>query len=275
MREETLATAACTGIDPDWSGLSHQDILRLNTYDFMAFLGKRVINPGGLRGRDQILSLLAPAPGSRVLEIGGGGGHAACHIASKYRCEVTTVDISPRSVREAKRLVAARGLGHAVHCEVGDVSRLGFADASFDYVIGQAVLMFVPQKRALGEIHRVLRRGGRLGGLEFCWRRPPSAEVRQATYAICGCQTLEFHSLAGWQQCLQATGFALTHSSEHPFRLLSLRGFVRDEGLANSLRIAAKVLRRRANRLRMGEIWTHFSRNIECFSYSVFTGEKR
>jgi len=42
--------------------LTDEDIINLNTYDFMAHLGKRVINPGGLRGRDQLLGRLQPNP---------------------------------------------------------------------------------------------------------------------------------------------------------------------------------------------------------------------
>jgi hypothetical protein len=42
----------------------------------------------------------------------------------------------------------------------------------------------------------------------------------------------------------------------------------------NSLQIAGKVLSCRASIRRMSEIWSHFSRNIDYFSYIVFSGEK-
>jgi hypothetical protein len=134
--------------------------------------------------------------------------------------------------------------------------------------------MFVDQRRALSEMRRVLRRGGGFSGLEFCWKKAPSPLVQEKTYAVCGCTTLDFHHVDGWRKRLHEAGFSAVKAAEHPFGLLSPRGFLRDEGLVNSMRIAGKVLRRRATMLRMSEIWSHFSRNREYFSYVVFAGNK-
>ncbi len=274
MKFEDAVPNACKSIPSDWKNLSYHEIINLNTYDFMAYLGKRVINPGGVRGREQVLDLLRPIPGSRVLEIGGGSGHAACHMAKKYQCQVTTIDISSRSIQEAGQLVEREKLRKLIHCEVGDVNRLKFDDESFDYVICQAVIMFVDQSKALAEVRRTMRRGGTFAGLEFSWKKNPPRHVREDTYRVCGCKKLEFHSSALWKEKLLEAGFDRVTCDEHPFSLLSLRGFLRDEGLGNCLQIAGKVLRRRANIVRMSEIWSHFSRNIEYFSYTVFSGTK-
>jgi SAM-dependent methyltransferase len=274
MSTEKSTPPVCAAAKTDWANLTHYDILKMNTYDFMAFLGKRVINPGGIRGRNQILDLLRPKPGSHVLEIGGGSGHAACYIAEACQCRVTTVDISLRSVQEARKIVSERGLSHVVKCETGDVNDLHFQEGTFDYVICQAVIMFVDQFRALSEVHRVLKQGGMFAGLEFSWKKSPPADVREKTHRVCGCTTLDFHSLDGWLDKLHAASFARVKGAEHPFGLLSLRGFLRDEGLANSFQIAMKVLGRRAIMIRMSEIWGHFSRHSEYFSYAVFAGEK-
>lgn len=131
----------------------------------MAYLGKRVINPGGVQGRDQILDRLKLAPGDRVLEIGGGSGHAACHIAKKYQCRITSIDISERSVEEARKQIAQEGLSGRVESLVGDVHNLNFNDGMFHAVICQAVMMFVDQERALAEVSRVLKSGGVFSGL--------------------------------------------------------------------------------------------------------------
>ena len=109
MSTEKSTPPVCAAAKTDWTNLTHHDILKMNTYDFMALLGKRVINPGGIRGRNHILDLLRPKPGSHVLEIGGGSGHAACYIAEACQCRVTTVDISLRSVQEARKVVSERG----------------------------------------------------------------------------------------------------------------------------------------------------------------------
>ena len=266
------SSSACSTVDR--TPLSPADIIQLNTYDFMAYLGKRVINPGGINGRDQILSRLKLAPGDRVLEIGGGSGHAACHIAKRYRCHVTSIDIAPGSVADAAKRISREGLGDRVRAEVGDVNDLRFHESSFDAVICQAVLMFVDQQQALTEIRRVLKPGGVFAGLEFSWRQDPMVSVREKTYAICGCKTLQFHGREGWIKQLRHTGFIRVRGDESPFGLLSITGFLRDEGLMNSLQIAGKVLSCKASLSRMSEIWSHFSRNSDYFSYSVFSGEK-
>lgn len=254
MKFEDVVPNTCKSVPTDWKNLSYHEIINLNTYDFMAYLGKRVINPGGVRGREQVLDLLKPILGRRVLEIGGGSGHAACHIARKYRCPVTTIDISPRSIREAEQLVAQEEMEDLIHCETGDVNSLKFDNESFDHVICQAVIMFVDQSKALAEVHRALKKGGTFAGLEFSWKKNPTHEVRENTNRICGCKKLEFHSSAVWKEKLLEAGFNRVTCDEHPFSLLSLRGFLRDEGLGNCLQIAGKVLRRRANIVRMSEI---------------------
>ena len=60
MSDESAEVACCDLAHLDWGGLGHDEIIRLNTYDFMAYVGKRVINPGGVRGRDHILARLTP-----------------------------------------------------------------------------------------------------------------------------------------------------------------------------------------------------------------------
>jgi hypothetical protein len=126
----------------------------------------------------------------------------------------------------------------------------------------------------LSEVYRVLKAGGMFAGLEFSWKKSPPADVREKTYRVCGCTTLNFHPLGGWLDMLQEANFVRVMGAEHPFGLLSVKGFLRDEGLANSFRIATRVVRRRACMQRMSEIWGHFSRHSEYFSYTVFAGEK-
>ena len=249
-------------------------ILALNVYDFFAQLGKRVINPGGIDGRDRLLAELKIKPGSRVLEVGCGSGHTACALAERFQCQVTAVDLSARMVAAARTRVAQAGLKSQVRCEVADVTWLPFASATFDYVIVQAVLMFVDKARALAEIRRVLKPGGQLGGIEFAWRQTPPTSVRDATHNICGCTVLEFHPRGEWAEWLERAGFDRVQSDERPFALLSIPGFLRDEGILNSLRVVRRVLRRRAHRQRMIGIWRHFARHRAHFSYVVLTGYK-
>jgi SAM-dependent methyltransferase len=265
----------CTPDLMAWKQLSHDEVLKLDICHFLAYLGKRMINPGGVAGRDLMLDLLQPKPDNRILKIGGGSGQIACHIAQTYGCKVTAIDGSSRSVSQARALVRRRGLTDRVRCEVGDITDLKFNDNTFDAVICQAVLMFVPHQPALSEVRRVMKEEGMFAGLEYCWKKLPPDAVRDATNRVFGAETVDFHSLYGWLGTLREARFEAVQATEHPFRLLGLNGFLEDEGWANSLRIAGKVMRRRANRLRMAEIREHVSTHTDYFSYVVLSGSKQ
>lgn len=255
-------------------GAADDTALNLNVYDFFAHLGKNVINPGGLAGRDRLLAALDIKPNSRVLEVGCGSGHTACYLAQRFHCQVTAVDLSANMIRAARRRVAAAGLETQVRCETADICWLPFAAESFDYVIIQAVLMFVDKTRALSEIRRVLSPGGQLGAIEFAWHQPPPAGVRDDTQQICGCSVLEFHTRAEWAGWLQRLNYQRVQAEEHPFALLSILGFIRDEGIVNCLRILSRILYRRDNIRRLAQIWRHFARHRAHFRYTLLTAHK-
>lgn len=275
MRPQRATPVCRIGFEPR-KDFSDTEILHLGTYDFMAHIGKRVINPGGLTGRAQVLEHLQIERGSRVLEIGSGTGHAACDIAARYGCHVTATDLSPSMIEEARETVTARGMAGRVVCQVADVTRLPFETDQFDYVVVQAVLMFVNRNwsAALGEIQRVLKPAGRYAGLEFTWRAEPPDEVRHWTDTVCGCPSMVFLSTPGWKRELERAGFDHIYANEEPFNMLSMTGFLRDEGVRNSMKIFGRLLRRRANLVRMTQIWRHFSTNLRFFSYTVLAGSK-
>jgi SAM-dependent methyltransferase len=104
---------------------------------------------------DVALAALGEAAPRRVLELGPGPGEFAARIRDELCAEVVAVDISPRLVE----LVCARG----IEAHVGDARALPFESGSFDAAAANWVLYHVPElDRALAELARVLRPGGRL-----------------------------------------------------------------------------------------------------------------
>ena len=258
----------------DWKHLSDDQILALSISDFMAYLGKRTITPGGIEGRDRMLGAVQPGPGSHALVIGADAGHLACELARVHRCKVTAIERSSRTMREAQALVSRLGLADLVHCEVGDINDLRFPDNTFHCVVCQSVFTFVPHEEALSEVGRVLKNDGVVAGLELCWRKLPPDPLRERTAHIFGCRVADFHSLYGWVGALRGSNFDVNRAEEYPVQAFNATGLLRDEGWANSLRILTKLMRRRACRARMAEIWSHFSRSTDYFSYAVFSGCK-
>jgi SAM-dependent methyltransferase len=113
--------------------------------------------------RDRFAAIAGTAgwPYLDALEIGCGTGFFLLNLMQEgvlLRGAVT--DISPGMVAAAQRNAAA--LGYEIDGRVADAESLPYGDASFDLVVGHAVLHHIPDVgRALREVLRVLRPGGR------------------------------------------------------------------------------------------------------------------
>ncbi len=143
-----------------------------------AVLGRHYACPSGIVGRlvgERMVrqhvpetlwtvSLLGIEREDRVLEIGFGAGQAVELVAARATDgHVAGIDLSRTMVRAAtrrnRRAVAA---GH-VALRQNDVAALPYADGQFDKVLSIHTLYFWPDpERALAEIFRVLRPGGRV-----------------------------------------------------------------------------------------------------------------
>jgi ubiquinone/menaquinone biosynthesis C-methylase UbiE len=120
-------------------------------------------------GQAQVLGKLRKVLGSelddgydRSLEIGAGTGYFSLNLLQAGVVgEATCTDISPGMVATLSR--NAQRLGLDIRAARADAESLPFADASFDLVLGHAVLHHLPNlRRAFAEFHRVLRPGGRI-----------------------------------------------------------------------------------------------------------------
>ncbi len=119
-------------------------------------------------GREQVLAktgkALGHAPGhyARSLEIGSGTGYFTLNLLrAGVIAEATCSDISPGMLTVLR--ANAERLGLEVQTTPADAERLPFRDASFDLVLGHAVLHHIPEPaRAFAEFARVLAPGGTL-----------------------------------------------------------------------------------------------------------------
>jgi SAM-dependent methyltransferase len=113
------------------------------------------------RERFELIAGMPAAPYGRALEIGSGTGFFLLNLMQAGVAERGSVtDISPGMVEVALR--NAGSLGLAVEGRVADAETIPYPDATFDLVVGHAVLHHIPDvEQALREVLRVLKPGGR------------------------------------------------------------------------------------------------------------------
>lgn len=117
---------------------------------------------GGLRASRELLELARISAGDRVLDIGAGLAGPARMLAASVGCRVDCLELSPDYCAGAALLNRLTGLDERVGVHEGSALDMPFADDSFDVVWMQNVGMNIADKRKLyGEIHRVLKPGGR------------------------------------------------------------------------------------------------------------------
>jgi demethylmenaquinone methyltransferase / 2-methoxy-6-polyprenyl-1,4-benzoquinol methylase len=107
---------------------------------------------------------LAAKPEGRYLDVGCGTGDIGLEILRQSpRSQVVGVDPSVGMLALGRKKVEAAGLSHAISLVHGDVLGLDFEDGSFDGAIASFCIRNVTdRKRALLEIHRVVRPNGLL-----------------------------------------------------------------------------------------------------------------
>ena len=136
-----------------------------------------------------------------ILEIGCGSGYGAVLLSKLRPRSYTGVDLMPEQIPLAHQ----RKLPNAEFM-VRDATDLPFPDASKDVVVIFGVLHHIPVwRKVVGEIHRVLRPGGR-----FFVEEPDGAVVARfdRVFAWGHAPDALFH-LNDFEGCLQAMGFTL------------------------------------------------------------------
>ena len=111
----------------------------------------------------------------RVLDLAAGTGDITARIAKKM-CgkgvdisgKITVSDINEEMLEVGKKRLLAKGWAHNLEFVIANAEELPFEDNSFDLVTMAFGLRNVThQQKALNEIYRVLKKGGRVLVLEF------------------------------------------------------------------------------------------------------------
>ncbi|MGY1806504.1 methyltransferase domain-containing protein [Blastococcus sp. SYSU D00669] len=125
--------------------------------------------PDVVRQRAEVLALLAARPGERVLDVGSGPGFLVASLADAVGAGGAVHGLDPSAPMNAlaRELVATRPW---VRIDDGDALDLPYPDGAFDAAVSTQVYEYVADvPRALAELRRVLRPGGRVLVLDTDW----------------------------------------------------------------------------------------------------------
>lgn len=128
------------------------------------------LTPDVVGQRARVIDMLSPLPGEHVLDIGVGPGLLAYDLARMVgeSGRLVGLDAAPAMIKVARTRLAAMP---QAECVEGDAADLRFPDASFDIAVSTQVHEYVADiDRALKELHRVLKPGGRALILDTDWR---------------------------------------------------------------------------------------------------------
>lgn len=111
-----------------------------------------------------------PAPGEKVIELGCGPGFYSCGLAERFReISVLGVDRSPSQLSWAREKRNTLGLKNC-RFQSDNVLELSHPHATFDVLVASRLFTVLPhRRRAVAEMYRVLRPGGRCFIAEPRW----------------------------------------------------------------------------------------------------------
>lgn len=171
-------------------------------------------HPGGLALTERLGALLQLTPESHVLDVAAGNGASAMHLAERFGCRVTGIDLSPENVERANAAAQSRNLAERVHFQTADAESLPFPNVSFDALVCECAFCTFPSKSvAATEFTRVLRPGGRLG-LSDLTRAPQLPQELNTLMAWVAC-IADAQTVDQYHAILHSAGFTLDITEPH------------------------------------------------------------
>jgi ubiquinone/menaquinone biosynthesis C-methylase UbiE len=190
---------------------------------FAETIARQARSPSGLLGRavalimgretspenDVAVGLLAPGPGSRILEVGCGHGQTLRKVARLAAGGLVVGLDGSATMLQAARRPNADAMRRGRVCLVrGDSGRLPWPDGRFDGVLAVHTIYFWREPVThLRELRRVLRPSGRL---VLCFRpKGPAIEPRRYPASV-----YSFHEISEVKELMRRAGFGFVEVSE-------------------------------------------------------------
>lgn len=171
--------------------------------------GPGLMSEGGLTAIDKLFSGLE-IKGKKILDIGSGLGGLALHLATKYNCDVTGLEINQEMVKEANKRVCPELKNKIRFTVYNDFKGLPFKTNTFDIICSKGVLVHVQNKGELfTEIFRILKPKGNF--VINDWLSPTSKQWSSGIQKMCELEglTLFATSLSDYLEIIKKTKFKI------------------------------------------------------------------
>ena len=243
----------------------------------LARMGKRVLRPGGLELTQRMLDALDIRASDDVVEFAPGLGVTARAALERGPRSYVGIERDEGAADHVRRQL--RGANR--QCVVGSAEKSGLPAASASVVYGEAMLTMQTAKQKssiVAEAARILHVGGRYGIHELALEPDDlddavKSEIQQAlSDAIhVGARPL---TASEWRALLAAQDLVVETQVSAPMHLLEPGRFVRDEGLARTLRFIWNVARTPAARRRIRAMRATFRRYAEHLTATAIVAVK-
>jgi ubiquinone/menaquinone biosynthesis C-methylase UbiE len=172
---------------------------------------------GGRRGRvySRLATLSGARPGDRALDVGCGTGYLSRRLAAVVGPEGAVLGVDPSgSLLERARRLAPRNCSYTL----GVAESLDAADGSFDAVATCLMIHHLPAElrgRAVAEMYRVLRPGGRILLADF---RPPTNRLARRLVGALTDPAMQHNPVHQLPDLVQQAGFQQLDTGDlHPW----------------------------------------------------------
>ncbi|MEU6145014.1 class I SAM-dependent methyltransferase [Streptomyces sp. NPDC047081] len=149
---------------------------------------------------------LGPQTGAEICDVACGAGHLALSFADEYPSRLVGVDPAPSMLESFRRLAADRSM--TVETAQAAAEELPFPDGSFDLVVSRlAPHHFQDMPKAIGEMARLLRPGGRLAVIDLEGHEDPETDALNHELEVLHDPThVRSYTLTEWIAFLQGAG---------------------------------------------------------------------
>lgn len=134
---------------------------------YLAVLEDRGQDPSYRRMLRSLLTEMNARPTDTLLEVGCGSGVILRWLAKDKFCTkpLTGMDLNAYFLREAESIAQSDGVADRLELRQGNAEAIPFEENSFDVVLTSTVLEECDADKALAEMFRVLKSGGRIAAV--------------------------------------------------------------------------------------------------------------